>query len=63
VSLSNKTKVIDAADQGALDGFRVDRDGNLWCGWGSNGALGAEPAMSAGARCSSCAASPRTWTA
>lgn len=42
-SLSNKTKLIDAADQGALDGFKVDRDGNLWCGWGSNGALAAEP--------------------
>ncbi len=42
-TLSNKTKLIDAADQGALDGFRVDRDGNLWCGWGSNGALNAEP--------------------
>jgi gluconolactonase len=39
----NKTKLIDAADQGALDGFKVDRDGNLWCGWGSNGALAAEP--------------------
>jgi gluconolactonase len=36
---ANKVKLIDAADQGALDGFRVDRDGNLWCGWGSNGAL------------------------
>lgn len=43
VSLSNKTKLIDADDQGALDGFRVDRDGNLWCGWGSNGALQPEP--------------------
>jgi gluconolactonase len=42
-TLSNKTKLIDAADQGALDGFRVDRDGNLWCGWGSNGVLQAEP--------------------
>jgi gluconolactonase len=41
-ALSNKTKLIDAADQGALDGFKVDRDGNLWCGWGSNGALQAE---------------------
>lgn len=39
----NRTKIIDAADQGALDGFKVDRDGNLWCGWGSNGALAAEP--------------------
>ena len=34
LSLSNKTKLIDAADQGALDGLRVDRDGNLWRGWG-----------------------------
>lgn len=37
-SLSNKTKLIDAVNYGALDGFRVDRDGNLWCGWGSTGA-------------------------
>jgi gluconolactonase len=37
-SLSNKTKVIDANGPGALDGFRVDTEGNLWCGWGSNGA-------------------------
>jgi gluconolactonase len=42
-SLSNKVKLVDATDQGALDGFKVDRDGNLWCGWGSNGALNAEP--------------------
>jgi gluconolactonase len=48
ITLSNKTKLIDAADQGALDGFRIDRDGNLWCGWGSNGALEAEPADVAG---------------
>lgn len=41
---TNKTKIVDAADQGALDGFKVDRDGNLWCGWGSNGALLPEPA-------------------
>jgi gluconolactonase len=42
-TVSNKVKLVDAADQGALDGFKVDRDGNLWCGWGSNGALAAEP--------------------
>lgn len=48
VTLSNKTKLVDAADQGALDGFKVDRDGNLWCGWGSNGALAAEPADAGG---------------
>lgn len=38
LSVSNKTKLIDAVGYGALDGFRVDRDGNLWCGWGSTGA-------------------------
>ena len=47
-SVSNKSKLIDAADQGALDGFKVDRDGNLWCGWGSNGALQAEPTLVGG---------------
>ena len=40
---SNKTKVVDAADQGVLDGFRVGRDGNLWCGYGSTGAPNHEP--------------------
>jgi gluconolactonase len=49
-ALSNKTKLIDAADQGALDGFKVDRDGNLWCGWGSNGALQAEASDVGGRR-------------
>jgi gluconolactonase len=42
-SLSNKFKFIDGAGAAALDGFKLDRDGNLWCGWGSNGALQAEP--------------------
>ena len=42
-TLGTRTKLIDAADQGALDGFKVDRDGNLWCGWGSNGALQPDP--------------------
>ncbi len=41
-TVSNKIKVVDAADFGALDGFKVDRDGNLWCGYGSNGALMSE---------------------
>ena len=47
-TLGNKTKVVDAADFGALDGFKVDRDGNLWCGYGSNGALNAEPVETGG---------------
>ncbi len=42
-TVSNKVKLIDASDHGALDGFKVDQDGNLWCGWGSSGALNAEP--------------------
>ncbi|WP_225784723.1 SMP-30/gluconolactonase/LRE family protein [Xenophilus sp. Marseille-Q4582] len=41
-TLSNKTKLIDADGPGALDGFRVDRDGNLWCGWGFSGAFAPE---------------------
>ncbi len=43
-SLSNKTLVVDAKGPGALDGFAVDVDGNLWCGWGSDGSAGANPA-------------------
>jgi gluconolactonase len=42
-SVGNKVKLIDATNEGALDGFRVDRDGNLWCGWGSTGAVASEP--------------------
>ena len=42
-TLGDRIKFIDAADQGALDGLAVDRDGNLWCGWGSNGVLESEP--------------------
>jgi len=38
-TVSNKVKLIDADGPGAFDGFRVDRDGNLWCGWGFSGAL------------------------
>ena len=32
-TLSNKRVLIDAGP-GTPDGFRVDVDGNLWCGWG-----------------------------
>ena len=42
-SLSNKTKVVDANGPGSLDGFKVDSDGNLWCGWGSNGSPAGKP--------------------
>jgi gluconolactonase len=33
-SLSNRRVVVDAGPKGTPDGFRVDMDGNLWCGWG-----------------------------
>jgi gluconolactonase len=33
-SLANRRVLIDAGPKGTPDGFRVDVDGNLWCGWG-----------------------------
>jgi gluconolactonase len=33
-TLSNPRPVVDAGPKGTPDGFRVDVDGNLWCGWG-----------------------------
>ena len=33
-ALSNRRVAIDAGPKGTPDGFRVDVDGNLWCGWG-----------------------------
>jgi gluconolactonase len=42
ITLSNKTKLIDANGPGAFDGIRVDTDGNIWCGFGSNGAANAK---------------------
>jgi gluconolactonase len=32
--LANRRELIDAGPSGTPDGFRVDEDGNLWCGWG-----------------------------
>ena len=42
-SLSNKRLAIDAQGPGALDGITVDIDGNIWCGWGSDGSAHAKP--------------------
>lgn len=36
--LANKRTLIDAGPRGTPDGFRVDVDGNLWCGWGMGSA-------------------------
>jgi gluconolactonase len=33
-TLTNRRVLIDAGPGGTPDGFRVDEDGNLWCGWG-----------------------------
>lgn len=33
-TLGNRRVLIDAGPKGTPDGFRVDVDGNLWCGWG-----------------------------
>ena len=33
-TLSGGRVLIDAGPGGTPDGFRVDEDGNLWCGWG-----------------------------
>jgi len=49
-TLHNKRLVIDAQGPGALDGFAVDVEGHLWCGWGSDGSLGANPEALDGVR-------------
>jgi gluconolactonase len=33
-TLGNRRVLIDAGPKGTPDGFRLDLDGNLWCGWG-----------------------------
>lgn len=38
VKLTNRRTLIDAGPGGTPDGFRVDIDGNLWCGWGMGSA-------------------------
>ena len=48
--LSNKRLLMDAQGPGALDGIAVDTDGNLWCGWGSDGSAQADPATLDGVR-------------
>lgn len=37
--LAGRRVFIDAGPDGTPDGFRVDVDGNLWCGWGMSEAL------------------------
>ena len=42
-TLRNKRLYVDAAGPGAYDGIAVDALGNVWCGLGSNGAIGVDP--------------------
>ena len=42
--LQNRRKHLDADGPGAFDGIKCDIDGNLWCGWGSNGRPGVDAA-------------------
>jgi gluconolactonase len=42
-TVADKTLLIEANDYGAMDGFRVDKDGNLWCGWGASATLQSTP--------------------
>ncbi len=41
-SLTNKRLYVDAGGPGAYDGMAVDVQGNVWCGFGSSGAPGAD---------------------
>jgi gluconolactonase len=37
--IANRKVLIDSGPNGTPDGFRVDIDGNLWCGWGMTAEL------------------------
>lgn len=48
--LTNKRLHVDAGGAGALDGIAVDAQGNLWCGFGSDGRAGASAEQLDGVR-------------
>jgi gluconolactonase len=48
--LGPRRVLIEAHDHGALDGMAVDREGHLWCGYGSNGSPQADAAALDGVR-------------
>jgi gluconolactonase len=49
-ALSNKRLFAEADDGGAYDGIAIDVDGNVWCGYGSNGRSGKPSAELDGVR-------------
>lgn len=48
--LANKRLFVSARGPGAYDGIAVDQAGNVWCGFGSDGSVGADPAGLDGVR-------------
>ena len=48
--LGRRRAFVDANGPGAFDGIKADVDGNLWCGFGSNGSPEADPAALDGVR-------------
>ncbi len=48
--LENKRLYVSANGPGAYDGIAVDEQGNVWCGLGSDGSPGADPAGLDGVR-------------
>jgi gluconolactonase len=48
--LGERRVLIEARDHGALDGMVIDREGHLWCGYGSNGSPQADAAKLDGVR-------------
>jgi gluconolactonase len=48
--LGERRVLIEARDHGALDGMAVDREGHLWCGYGSNGSPQADAGQLDGVR-------------
>jgi gluconolactonase len=42
LQLRNKRLYVDAGGPGAYDGMAMDTSGNVWCGFGSDGSVGAD---------------------
>ncbi|WP_418138520.1 SMP-30/gluconolactonase/LRE family protein [Marinomonas sp. RS-M-Aa-14] len=42
-TLGRRKAIIADIPHAAFDGIKCDQDGNLWCGWGSDGSKGQHP--------------------
>jgi gluconolactonase len=42
-TLGNRNAIISDIAHAAFDGIKCDQDGNLWCGWGSDGSASQNP--------------------